>query len=164
MLNIDNDKLRKQNEQVESRKEIGGLELIITELREENLKLATSKSKIEEFSKSFEQNLKGLKMRLIEQLQNQMNYFSNSDSGANGSTGESTKYGKVVLPTEKSDSEDFIKTFEKLWKDREEILNDNQSKITVDELKNYEDKVRKLLGNLLHFNNLRLFILVNFQA
>lgn len=95
---------------------------------------------------SIEITLNILKERLIDQLQHQMSYFTTNDPRASGSTGESSKPGSQKLPSMKSDPEEFTTLFDKLWRDREESLSDNQTKVSLEEIKNWEDKINKLKG------------------
>ena len=101
----------------------------------------------EEKTDNVELAFKSMKKLIAEFIQAQANFnISANEAKATGSTGESSKKVEFKLPDVTSQADEFIKALEKVWRDREETFNENNIKVSIEELKNWEEKLAKMKG------------------
>jgi len=121
---------------------------------EENIKqLKAENQQIDDSKNTIQKQLDQFKKKLRDQMQTQINYLSSYDPKSMGSTGESIKLSNISVPEMESAPEEFVKSYDKLFEVAHSLdqsakeENESQAKVSLEEMKNWEDKVGKLKGN-----------------
>lgn len=99
-------------------------------------------------------NYKDLKSLLIEHIKTQYKLsITLEDAKSTGSTGDNPKKQDILTPKLDSDNNEFIKSLEKMWKDREDLINDPATKVQTDEIKVWDEKLKKMKDSLSEKNS-----------